>query len=263
MPFVIALLLWFALLQTPTPAPGPEISLLTYNTHMEKIETEPVLGVLRAAQADIVAMQEAHYEIMPLIRTVLSTLYPYQTDVTFGDLNRTLLLSRYPLLEVQRWPGHEFELMRALVDIDGQPVVVYNVHPTSPGNTGYSRDVRSGQIDILLEAAAHETHPVILMGDFNMEEWSADYRRIAETYVDAFRTLYPVEEDPGFTYPDYSTPQSRRNARLPAFTPLILRLDYVFHSADFEVVAAQVWPESGGSDHRPVYAVLRLPAPAD
>ncbi len=37
-----------------------------------------------------------------------------------------------------------------------------------------------------------------------------------------------------------------------------LRLDYIFHNAYFHPLHASVWPTAGGSDHRPVFAVLAL-----
>ncbi len=259
MTFFMLLLILSGLTPTPTPTlPATELTVLTYNLHMEKNTVEPILDVMRAAQADVVGTVETHYELVGVIDTLFNTLYPYRTTVEFGDTNRTMLMSRYPLLDVERWPGDEIEMLRATIDFDGQPVVIYVVHPTSPGNTGYDSSVRSEQIDLLLEAVSTETDPVIFMGDFNMEEWSDDYSHITGSYIDSFRDLYPFEDDPGLTYPDYALPQSRVNARLPGFTPLILRLDYIFHSADFETLAAQVWPDSGGSDHRPVYAQLRL-----
>lgn len=253
---ILLFMLGLALFHTPTPQ--PTLRVLTYNTHNEKLALEPLLDVLREADADIVALQEAHYEAVAVFHGLLLYQYPYQTEVVFGDDNHTMLMSRYPLLSVERWPAETIQMLRAEVDVNGVTVVIYNAHPSSPGNTDYDTTLRSEQIDLLLKAATKETAPLVIMGDFNMEEWSEDYTRLTAHYSDAFRALYPADEDAGFTYPDYTYPQSRRNARLPAFTPMLLRLDYIFHSAHFETVAAHVWPDSGGSDHRPVYAELRL-----
>jgi endonuclease/exonuclease/phosphatase family metal-dependent hydrolase len=40
--------------------------------------------------------------------------------------------------------------------------------------------------------------------------------------------------------------------------PLYQRIDFIFASPAFTVLAARVWPDSGGSDHRPLWARLRL-----
>ena len=245
---LLALLLWWA--------QPPELSVLTYNLHFEKNELEPIISVIRAAGADVVALQETHYEAVPIFAESLADLYPYQTRVAYRETNTLSLLSRYPLLAVERWPDGETQILRAEVDFHATRVIIYNVHPTSPGNTGLDASRRHEDIDLILANAAQDSGPLVLLGDFNMEEWSDDYARVAERYSDAFRALHP--DDAGLTYPDYSTDQSRRSARLPAFMPLLLRLDYIFHSAHFTAQAALVWPDSGGSDHRPVYARLHL-----
>ena len=43
----------------------------------------------------------------------------------------------------------------------------------------------------------------------------------------------------------------------------MLRLDHSFCSHDLEVLAAQVLPVKGGSDHSPLLLTLRLPAVSD
>ncbi|MBZ0297330.1 MAG: endonuclease/exonuclease/phosphatase family protein [Anaerolineae bacterium] len=251
--------LWIALLVLMwQPLEPVTLSLLTYNLHMEKIEVDPIIAVIREADADVVALQEMHYENISAFDTAFDLEYPYRTTVEYGDRNTQMLMSRYPVRGARRWPANETQMLRAEIDVNGTTIVIYNVHPTSPGNTGMDTSARSRELDVILEAAAEETAPLVLLGDFNMQEWSEDYARVTSQYVDAFRTLYSMDEDAGFTYPDYSTSQARKKARLPAFTPLVLRLDYIFHSADWQPIRVQVWPDSGGSDHRPVYAQLQL-----
>jgi len=60
----------------------------------------------------------------------------------------------------------------------------------------------------------------------------------------------------GFTGPDWSHPQSQEG--LP-FIPIHQRMDYIFHDKEFFLpVEAHVWPVSGGSDHRPLFAELAI-----
>jgi endonuclease/exonuclease/phosphatase family metal-dependent hydrolase len=59
----------------------------------------------------------------------------------------------------------------------------------------------------------------------------------------------------------HSSPDDGGKYSVPAFTPLIIRIDYVFHSPAFRSIAACVWPSSGGSDHRPVYARVAIVPP--
>jgi vancomycin resistance protein VanJ len=96
-------------------------------------------------------------------------------------------------------------------------------------------------VNELLRRAGGETMPVLIAGDFNMTDQTGDYARIAEQYADTYRE---IGWGMGFTFPDLGQ-------RL-----LLAQLDYVFHSSHFVAVEARVWGTSGGSDHRPVYAVL-------
>jgi endonuclease/exonuclease/phosphatase (EEP) superfamily protein YafD len=134
--------------------------------------------------------------------------------------------------------------------------MLYNIHPTSPGSVELSIEPRGEELDFALELIAAGTNPVVLMGDFNMEPFGRDYDRVSSQLTDAWAQ---VGEGPGFTYPDYRYPQAQVNARFSTRLPApIIRIDYIFYSAGLEAVAAQVWPDSGGSDHRPVYAVLQV-----
>lgn len=143
-----------------------------------------------------------------------------------------------------------------MLDVNGRPVTVFGVHPVSPGNTNYDFAPRSKQIAFLLEQTSQETNPVILMGDFNTEDWSDDYQSLTAKFTDAYKEVNP--DSLGATYPDDRLPQARINARLPGWTPPMLRIDYIFHDAAFDTVEAEVWPGPTGSDHRPLLAVLRM-----
>ena len=96
----------------------------------------------------------------------------------------------------------------------------------------------------------------MIVGDFNMTDQSDDYWRIAARYRDTYRE---VGWGMGFTFPDFSMVRAipGRLSMLNFIRPMA-RIDYVFHNDDFQAVEAHVWPSSGGSDHRPLYAVLAL-----
>lgn len=149
-----------------------------------------------------------------------------------------------------------------MIDVRGTPLIVYNLHPTHPGMTGegfFRPAYRRREIEELLARAAKEKEPVILAGDFNMTDLTEDYGRIAAQYHDAYRQ---VGWGMGFTFPDQRYPNALSgapfNRELP-FPPW-MRLDYVFYSAPLRAAEAHVWPDSGGSDHRPLWVRLALPA---
>lgn len=238
-------------------APPQDITLLTHNLHAETQVLQPFIEIIRESGADIVTLQEVSQEAEALFAAELGDSYPYRAAALAGGrYNGQIILSRYPILEEKAWYP-ERRLLRAVMDVNGIPVTVYNAHPTSPGSTQMNTTQRSADITFLLEQAAAETNPTLLMGDFNSEPWSEDYSRVAAVFGDAFAV---VGEGGGLTYPDYSQPQARVSARLPSFTPLVIRLDYIFYADSFTALAAQVGASSGGSDHRPVTAILRLEA---
>ena len=91
-----------------------------------------------------------------------------------------------------------------------------------------------------------------------MIDQTEDYQRSAASFSDTYRE---VGWGLGFTFPDADlvTPSKRTIRRLIQF-PVLLRLDYIFHNDAFLPLEANVWPESGGSDHHLVYARLALRA---
>jgi endonuclease/exonuclease/phosphatase (EEP) superfamily protein YafD len=239
-------------------AAAPRLSILTYNTHLEAVMLEPMVQVIRDANADVVNLQEVTRELGARLRADLADRYPYTYETQDTDVyNGQMLLSAYPILEQEAWP-HPRRLLRAQIAVNGTPVTLYNIHPTSPGSVAMSIEPRGEEIVFALDLIAAETTPVLLMGDFNMEPFGRDYDQVSAVLTDAWAA---VGEGPGFTYPDYRYPQAQVNARFPTRLPTpIIRIDYVFYSPGLQAVEAQVWPDSGGSDHRPLYAVFEVVA---
>jgi len=233
-----------------------QITVLTYNTHLEAVELEPMIQVIRDADANIVNLQEVSSEFYARLKTEFATRYPYMSDTEGGGANNgQFLMSAWPIVETEDWP-HPRRLLRVQVDVNGTLITIYNIHPTSPGSVGMSIVPRGEELDFALNLIATETTPVILMGDFNMDPFGADYRKVRAVLTDAWAE---AGSGTGFTYPDYRYPQARVNARLPTRLPFpIIRLDYVFFSAGIRALEAQVWSDSGGSDHRPVRVVLEI-----
>ena len=249
--------------QPEPPATAPRVSLLTYNLHAERMALSPMVDLIRAADADIVALQELSPEAAEVFGEQLAGVYPHQAlhpssgNPVFGQG----VLSKYPLHDSAYWHVAMWH-QRVVVEIDGMPVALYNVHPNIPfghvsGGLAFNANKRGRDIADILQRARQEKIPVILAGDFNMSDSSAHYRLVAAEYRDAFRE---AGWGLGFSIPDLSSP----NAMSPAFPitrlpiPLLSRIDYVFFDDTFAADEARVWPTSGGSDHRPVFARLAV-----
>lgn len=265
-PSILALVSGYGTMFLPRPGPppaAPQISVLTFNLHAERVALGPMVDVIRAADADIVALQEISPEAAETFRAELSDLYPHQA-VHLHPGNPVMgqgVLSKHPLRDSEYWQVAMWH-QRVIVTVDGMDIALYNVHPhipfaRAPIGVAFDAGNRGRDIADILERAGREQKPVILAGDFNMTDRSAHYRQVTENYRDAFRE---AGWGFGFTFPDFSSPHAlpRGLPRVALPLPLLTRIDYVFYSEHFQAVEALVWPSAGGSDHRPVLARLAL-----
>jgi len=241
------------------PPDATHVSLLTYNLHAERSVLKPMADLIRAANADIVALQELTEEAAAYFARELADRYPYRALHPFPNWYYGRgVLSRYPITDDQSWPETApvtVRLQRAVLDVDGVSLILYNFHapPSRPvWGEGYDFGVRYRQIADLLRLAGQDDGAVALLGDFNTHDFDEDHGRITSQFEDAYRA---VGWGMGFTNPDWRWDQSREG---PGFIPLHDRLDYIFHNRALVAVEARVWHTSGGSDHRPLFARLAL-----
>lgn len=263
-PAILAVVSGYGALFLPRPGPpptAPQISVLTFNLHAERFALTPMVDVIRAAGADIVALQEISPEAAETFRAQLSDLYPHQAVHLHPD-NPVMgqgVLSKHPLRDSEYWQVAMWH-QRVIVTVDGMDITLYNVHPhipfaRAPAGLAFDAGMRGRDIADILERAGREQTPVILAGDFNMTDRCAHYRWVTAHYRDAFRE---AGRGFGFTFPDFSSPNAlpRGLPRIALPVPLLTRIDYVFYSEHFHAAEAFVWPSAGGSDHRPVLARL-------
>ena len=230
---------------------GQPLTLLTYNLHgdWQPQGPTPVVGLIQQANADVVTVQE----LSPNVAEALEPLYPYHALHTNKDslVLGQGVLSRYPIVEDTYWVMG-LGMQRVVLDVNGTRVTLYNVHVRNPfisGVNGPRVDVslREWALDDLLHRVAKEKGPLILAGDYNMTDQTDSYKRVNALYHDTFRE---VGSWLGLTYPADR-----------GMVPPLARIDYVFHDDSVQSIAAHVWPTSGGSDHRPVWAQLSIQTP--
>ncbi len=241
-----------------------DLTVLTYNIHHGYApDIAPIIDVIRQSNADIVAIQELSQDAADAFAAQLADMYPYRA---FHPMKKAWqgqgILSRYPITADEYWRNEQFGFglghQRVEMDIQGTTITIYNTHPAHPGMSGtfYNGAPHREEMDIVMNRAAQDTTPVLIMGDFNMGDQSEDYRRISAVYADSYREM---GWGMGFTFPDLRVPQAlpdyiNRTIPLPPF----MRLDYVFHSAAFQTLDARVWSDAGGSDHHPVFVRFSL-----
>jgi vancomycin resistance protein VanJ len=233
------------------PAATPVIvTVLTFNIAPNNDRPAAVARVILESGADIVALQELSSASAAALRAALGDAYPYAALHPQGWSNAGQgVFSRYPILEDAYWRytditpnamGHQ----RVLLDIDGTPLVVYNVHPTHPlmNPVGFDERTRDAEIRETLARAAGEEVRVVLAGDFNTTDLTEIYATIVRRYRDAYaETGWGY----GLTFPAW------------LITP-VLRIDYIFAGAGLDAINSHVVPDGAGSDHLPVQAELAI-----
>lgn len=230
-----------------------DLRVMTYNLHAASIHLEPMLAILREANADLVALQEVSVAASEYFAAELSSQYPYFAYHVFGTapILGQAVLSKYPIEDDLYWRNthlsYHLAHQRVTVRVNNRPITLYNVHPMHPlfkGGRWFYTEVRTAEIQSVLARAALDTGLVLVVGDFNMSDQSEDYARVTQLYRDAYRD---VGWGLGLTYPDSSATYGSLTV-----LPLLIRLDYQFYRGDLAAVAARVWHTAGGSDHRPV-----------
>jgi vancomycin resistance protein VanJ len=260
LPGIITFLLLYGELLLPrnTPAEATArapITVATYNILSSTSDPARIKDVIMTLNADVIGLVELGPDHTQFFTAELAEQYPYQTLHPRSPFHGVGLLSRYPILreDIILPFVDSMSDLRTVLDIDGQHVTVYVVHPARPSEAispfTYNDDRRDAEITILCDDyLAYETGPLIVLGDFNMSDQSNAYRRVDDLLDDAFRE---AGRGMGFTFPDalsWSVPH----------LPLLVRIDYVWHNDDFTAHDAFVAKDSGTSDHRPMVAQLEL-----
>jgi vancomycin resistance protein VanJ len=243
----------------PLPPDRTPIRLLTYNLHAEQAMLQPMIDLIREADADVVALQEMSTVMADALDAQLATVYPYRAlyrEPHNNPYHGRGILSRYPIVAAYTEPTTyplPFRMQWAHLQVDDHRIAVYNLH-TAPSYPIFGQGMNlvpaEEQTLATMRLIESETIPTLLLCDCNSQPLSENYAHITRLLRDSYGD---VGWGLGFTGPDWGTTQSNEG---PAFVPPYQRIDYIFHSADFTALEPIVWPHAGGSDHRPVIARL-------
>ena len=241
----------------------PEIRVLTANLLKKNNNLENMRQRLIRHDVDVAVFQEVNASALAGLFHPLRQEYPYQYWMAqLGSQLGLGVMSRHPfVLEHRRslGVGGPFYL-RLRVQVGSHSLLLYNIHLISPlfgsppVRLNPSLHMRNYQVQGLLADAQAQSGPVLLMGDWNTTEGSDIYKQVSAVYQDGWAT---AGLGPGWSWPHNLEPYFRVKARP------VLRLDHSFCSHDLEVLAAQVLPVKGGSDHSPLLLTLRLPEQGD
>lgn len=257
---VVFILLWGArfLPKSAPDAPGPSLTVMTYNVLGSHDEVESALATLRAVDADLVFMQELTPGMGEALAAELRDQYPYQILQPEGGVTGMGIISRYPLVPTGEslplnWVGEPQIVELSLGD---EQVTLIHFHSWAFRLATFevlehNFRLREAQAFVLANYAreAMGEGPVIAAGDLNAVDRSDAYRRVTQVLGDAW-----LEGGVGLghTFPGSSRPRLF-GVRIPRW---IARIDYVFLSDHWQVDGAWLAPFDGVSDHRGVVAEL-------
>lgn len=259
LPGVAAFLWWYAPAWLPRPSPdvdGIEFTAVTFNVLGHLADPDQTFATLQDINADIVGLQE----LRPTLQGKLAREYPYEVSKVVQGYDGLGLYSRFPILESEVIIEVDFahidldqpKYIRAVVDIRGQPVVVYVIHPPIPQPSfpasplyevifHYDDTHLQAHIERTVRQIKGETLPVLLLCDCNSTPRSRQYRLLDGVLNEAFGTQ---GWGLGLSHPVKPFP--------------LLRIDYIWYSPDFAALSTKVWPRSGTSDHYPVWGRITL-----
>ena len=230
------------------PAAGPVLRVLTANLLAGRAGADVVAELVRRKHADVLFVQELTDEAAARLQQAgLGDLLPHRVTQPLARGTRGSIYARYPLRSGPlAAPGSAARCTARLDLPSGQFVQLACVHaapprpPWSPGATARWRSELSA-------LPAPGDGPCILAGDFNATLDHAQFRRLlSRGYVDAANQA--------------GNGLSLTWGPRPARRLALLAIDHVLIDRRCAVLATSAhW--LAGSDHRALYAELRLPKP--
>lgn len=245
---VLLFAMWPALVSyVPKHVPalsGEPFTVMSVNLLAINRDTDDIVAEIAAADPDLLAMQEVTPRWRDAMAELVDQRYPHRAVSPRSDSFGIALYSRFPFVEPARSDLHVGTLgtpeVRAVVNVQGREVAVFDIHVMPPTSTRNSIEQRAGIADVI-DLVRAESRPVILCGDFNMTEDSVYAARIRAAGLRDSHTLGGVGR--GATWP---------NIGILRFAPGV-RIDHIYLSGALTCVESRVGA-GRGSDHRPIVA---------
>ena len=235
---------------------GPHVRVLTYNVNWGGPGAAASGEAVRAAEADVVCLQETTPSWEPALRRALAASHPHVLSRHAGGAGGQAVFSKWPVAETawHRPPGAFFHGWFLRAETPLGPLQLLAVHLRPPcddeGRFGVgpyfaTKKLRLREMQALagrLEAGA----PTLVLGDFKEQDRGPALKWLVRRgYTDALR-----EFDRGTKTWRWQT----------STLTLRARLDHIFYSKALHALEARVIPK-GGSDHFPLLGVFERATP--
>ncbi|MFR9728497.1 endonuclease/exonuclease/phosphatase family protein [Saccharopolyspora sp. MS10] len=232
-----------AIPDSPTPAQGSPLRVLSVNLFFGRADAAQVVRLVREGEVDVLSLQELTPEaVTALDRAGLERLLPHRVLRSGPGAEGTGIASRLPLRELALARPSALAQPSALIDLPGRRDVEFvAVHPLYPMGPG-TAEVWARELDELPRPNGEGGPPRVLAGDFNATLDHSPLRALLGTgYEDA------AEVTGGGLVPTWGT------GWFPRVT-----IDHVLTSGGLVAQAYSVH-DVPGSDHRAILAHLVVP----
>jgi endonuclease/exonuclease/phosphatase (EEP) superfamily protein YafD len=230
------------------PAAGPVLRILTANLLVGQAAAEAVVDLVRRQDADVLFVQElTDGAAAGLGRAGLGDLLPYRVPEPAPSGTQDSIYARYPLRGEPPAVPAGAARCTAWLDLPSGPCVRLACIHAVPPRRAWSPDAAAWWRGQLAALPVPRDGPCVLAGDFNATLDHARFRRLLRRgYADA---ASGAGHGLSLTW-----------GPRPGRGPALLAIDHVLIDRRCAVLAtsAHMLP---GSDHRALYAELRLPAP--
>ena len=242
------------------PPSGPTLTVMTYNVLAWHNHYDAILETIQAENPDILLLQELNNGLASVLENELSNNYPYQVLNPVDNPEGIGVISKFPI----RHSGISFAQLWAggpqILDLEwnGEEILRVNIHMTPTDILPIDEieeSIRARELEAqLLADLTGQSGLVILGGDANTSPLSDSYKILTSVLSDAFREM---GFGFGHTFPGSTIPESDRPHIGRLFVPpWMTRIDYVFHSDDWNPISARTAQFDGVSDHRGVIVEL-------
>ncbi|MBX3363486.1 MAG: endonuclease/exonuclease/phosphatase family protein [Phycisphaeraceae bacterium] len=232
------------LLRTPMPEElaGSPIVCMSFNVLGLNRNHAGILEEIVQADPDVLAIQEYTLALHEAIGPDLLQRWPHVQLTWWNERFGMALYSRIPFDDARtlRSGDRGRTMLRVTLAHSEGPLVCYAIHPAHPAGVQLVADGRMA-FRHLLDAIDQETHPVVILGDFNASLWSPQdeslrrrgYRNTLSLAARGYQATWPA-----------AGPMTH----VPS-----VRIDHIYVSPGLLCDRATTG-SNRGSDHRPVIA---------
>ncbi|MGB4107123.1 MAG: endonuclease/exonuclease/phosphatase family protein [Alphaproteobacteria bacterium] len=191
------------------------------------------------AKFDVIVLQEANSGLANAA-SELGHLYPFQIQEPRLHAFGMVILSKYPISDVEKIKTAGSFAAKFTIDYNKIPVRIYALHAQVP-----ILDIRNIELEMVTGLIAQDkSENIIFMGDWNITPYSPHFDDILKTtgLQDNYIGYWPPSTWPSFIPINF--------LRLP--------IDHILYKGNLHLLEKEIGPAMG-SDHHAVIATFRVP----